>query len=42
VAQHRIPGTQSPLTYMRTDPELDPLRADPRYADLVHKIGFPQ
>jgi len=30
------------LTTLRTDPELDPLRSDPRYAELVKKIGFPQ
>ncbi len=30
------------LSILRTDPELDPLRSDPRYAELVRKIGFPQ
>ena len=27
---------------LRTDPPLDSLRSDPRYAELVRKMGFPQ
>jgi serine/threonine-protein kinase len=30
------------LIRLRTDYAMDPLRADPRYAELVRKIGFPQ
>jgi hypothetical protein len=30
------------LADLRTDPLFDSLRSDPRYIDLVHKIGFPQ
>jgi eukaryotic-like serine/threonine-protein kinase len=29
------------LAYLRLDPRLAPLRGDPRYADLVRRIGFP-
>jgi len=28
--------------FLRTDPAIESLRADPRYAELVRKIGFPQ
>ena len=29
------------LTYLRLDPNLDGVRTDPRYADLVRRMGFP-
>jgi serine/threonine-protein kinase len=29
------------LTYLRLDARFAPLRSDPRYADLVRRIGFP-
>lgn len=29
------------LAYLRLDPRLAPLRSDPRYSDLVRRIGFP-
>jgi serine/threonine protein kinase/tetratricopeptide (TPR) repeat protein len=30
------------MVWLRTDPLLDPLHSDPRYAELVKKMGFPQ
>src|SRR5262245_11255521 len=29
------------LTFMRLDPNLDEVRSDPRYEDLVRRVGFP-
>jgi tetratricopeptide (TPR) repeat protein len=30
------------LCYLRVDPEWDPLRSDPRFQDIVHRMAFPQ
>jgi TolB-like protein/Tfp pilus assembly protein PilF len=30
------------LTWLKIDHALDPLRSDPRFEDLVHRIGFPK
>jgi hypothetical protein len=35
-------GTRRRLLSLRTDISFDSLRSDPRYAELVRKIGFPQ
>ena len=32
--------SQELIYSLRTDPAFDALRSDPRYADLVHRIGF--
>jgi hypothetical protein len=30
------------MVYVRVNPRFDPLRADPRYASIVERMGFPR
>jgi hypothetical protein len=37
-----IERRESFVTLMRVDPQLDLLRGDPRFQELIQKVGFPQ
>jgi hypothetical protein len=36
-----LPIHEPGLLQIRVDPDFDSIRDDPRYADLVQRIGFP-
>ena len=35
-------ASETRVTWLPTDPQLDNLRSDPRFADLMRRVGFPQ
>lgn len=39
---HAYEKRTSGLSWLKVEPQLDPLRSDPRYPELLKKVGFPQ
>jgi hypothetical protein len=39
--QQAYEGRDESMTYLRTEPILDPLRSNPRFQELLRKMNFP-
>jgi TolB-like protein/Tfp pilus assembly protein PilF len=40
--EHAFEGRETFLVWLKVDPELDPLRGDPRFDALIRRIGIPE
>ena len=40
--EHALVNKANALVYLNVEPFFDPLRADPRFAELIKKMGFPE
>ena len=42
VIEKALADKANALVYLNVEPFFDPLRADPRFAELIKKMGFPE